>query len=448
LLSKCKACLALHLTRAKDEETMSQGVQNSAQESSAYEGWKKRVAVFLVGQTITTFGSFLVQYAIMWHLTLTTKSGLVLALAAVFGFLPQAIVSIFAGVWADRVNRKWMIIISDSSIAVATLGLALLMLSGVDDLWLIFVVMAVRSVGAGIQMPAISSLLPQLVPGDRLMRVNGINSSVQSSLTILAPIAAAGVYASMSLTGILFIDVITAAIGLSLLATVKVPTLARAASSDKPSYFADLKDGIQYTFTHDLVRWVLVIFAVVFLLIVAPSNLSPLMLVRNFGDEVWMLTVLELSFGVGMVLGGAVIAVLASKLDRLSTIIGTSIAFGVMAIAMGFTTNLILFYGLFFLIGLTVPAFSTSAFTLLQETVEPERQGRVFGFVGIVMSVAMPIGMAVLGPLADVVAVELLLIITGAATVVIAALAVLLPAGKRAIAAAHASTGPSEAAAE
>ncbi len=427
---------------------MSNTQEANATDETLFEGWKKRVAVFLVGQTITTFGSFLVQYAIMWHLTLTTKSGLVLALAAVFGFLPQAIVSIFAGVWADRVNRKWMIIISDSSIAVATLGLALLMLSGVDDLWLIFVVMAVRSVGAGIQMPAISSLLPQLVPGDQLMRVNGINSSVQSSLTILAPIAAAGVYASMSLPGILFIDVITAAIGLSLLATVKVPTLARAASSDKPSYFADLKDGIQYTFTHDLVRWVLVIFAVVFLLIVAPSNLSPLMLVRNFGDEVWMLTVLELSFGVGMVLGGAVIAVLASKLDRLSTIIGTSIAFGVMAIAMGFTTNLILFYGLFFLIGLTVPAFSTSAFTLLQETVEPERQGRVFGFVGIVMSVAMPIGMAVLGPLADVVAVELLLIITGAATVVIAALAVLLPAGKRAIAAAHASTGPSEATAE
>ena len=427
---------------------MSQTQDTAATVTGSFEGWKKRVSVFLVGQTITTFGSFLVQYAIMWHLTLTTKSGLVLALAAVFGFLPQAIVSIFAGVWADRVNRKMMIIVSDSTIALATLGLALLMLSGVDDLWLIFVVMAVRSVGAGVQMPAISSLLPQLVPGDQLMRVNGINSSIQSSMTILAPVAAAAVYANMSLTGILFIDVVTAVIGLSLLATVAVPTLARAASLDKPSYFADLKDGIQYTFTHDLVRWVLVIFAVVFLLIVAPSNLSPLMLVRNFGDEVWMLTVLELSFGVGMVLGGAAVAFLSSKLDRLSTIIGTSIAFGVMAIAMGFTTNLILFYGLFFLIGLTVPAFSTSAFTLLQETVEPERQGRVFGFVGIVMSLAMPIGMAVLGPLADVVAVELLLIVTGAATVVIAALAVVLPAGKRAIAAAHASTGPSATPAE
>lgn len=411
-------------------------------EDSALAGWKKRVSVFLVGQTITTLGSALVQYAIMWHLTLTTKSGLVLALAAVFGFLPQAIVSVFAGVWADRVNRKMMIIISDSAIALATLGLAFLMLSGVNDLWLIFLVMAVRSVGAGVQMPAISALLPQIVPTDKLMRVNGINSSVQSSLTLIAPLAAAAIYANMSLVGILFIDFVTAAIGLALLATVAVPTLARASSADKPSYFADLKEGISYTFTHELVRWVMVVFGVVFLLIVAPSNLSPLMLVRNWGSDVWLLTVLELSFGIGMVIGGGLMALFANKLDRITTIIATSVAFGVLAVVMGFSTNLILFFSLFFFIGVIVPAFSTSAMTLLQETVEPERQGRVFGFVGIVMAVAMPIGMAALGPLADVVSVESILIGTGAATVVIAAFAALSPSGKRAWAAAHSSTGP------
>ncbi|MFM2384802.1 MAG: hypothetical protein RL166_676, partial [Actinomycetota bacterium] len=196
----------------------------------------KKVAIFLTGQTITTFGSFLVQYAIMWHLTLSTKSGLVLALAAM------------------------MIIVSDSTIALATLGLALLMLSGVDDLWLIFLVMAVRSVGAGVQMPAVSALLPQIVPEDQLMRVNGINSTIQSALGLLAPVAAAAVYATMSLEAILFIDVVTAVIGLSLLTLVAVPTLERAASADKPSYFADLKEGITYVFTHDLVRWVMAIF--------------------------------------------------------------------------------------------------------------------------------------------------------------------------------------------
>ena len=411
-------------------------------ESESMPGWKKKVSVFLVGQTVTTFGSLLVQYALLWHLTLTTKSGVVLALAAVFGFLPQAVVSIFAGVWADRVNRKVMIILSDSTIALATLVLAFFMLSGVDDLWLIFLVMAVRSVGAGIQMPAISALIPQIVPTDKLMRVNGINSSVQSSLLIIGPVAAAGIYSTMSLAAILFVDVVTAAIGLSLLATIAVPTLSRAASNDKPSYFTDLREGLKYIFSHDLVRWVMVIYSIVFLLVVAPSNLSPLMLVRTFGSDVWLLTILELSFGIGMVAGGALMAIFASKMDRLGMMVGTSILFGVLAVVMGFTTNLILFYSLFFLIGLAVPAFSTSSMTLLQETVEPERQGRVFGFVGIVMAVAMPVGMAVLGPLADIVSVEILLIATGAITVLIAVVAVLLPAGKRAIAAAHASTGP------
>jgi DHA3 family macrolide efflux protein-like MFS transporter len=166
------------------------------------------------------------------------------------------------------------------------------------------------------------------------------------------------------------------------------------------------------------------------------------MIVRNFGSEVWMLTVLELAFGVGALLGGALMAIFASKINRLWTIITTSVVFGFLAVGLGFTTNLVMFYILFFIIGLIVPAFSTSAFTLLQETVEPERQGRVFGFVGIVMAVAMPIGMSVLGPLADIVSVEILLIATGAATVVIAVVAVLLPAGKRAMAAAHDSTGP------
>ena len=410
-------------------------------QSESMPGWKKKVTVFLVGQTITTFGSLLVQYALLWHLTLTTKSGVVLALAAVFGFLPQAIVSIFAGVWADRVNRKVMIILSDSTIALATLGLAFFMLSGVDDLWLVFLVMAVRSVGAGIQMPAISALIPQIVPTDKLMRVNGINSSVQSSLLIIGPVAAAGIYSTVSLAAILFVDVVTAVIGLTLLATIAVPTLSRAAGNDKPSYFTDLKEGLNYIFSHDLVRWVMVIYSIVFLLVVAPSNLSPLMLVRTFGGDVWLLTVLELSFGIGMVAGGALMAIFASKMDRLGLMVGTSILFGVLAVVMGFTTNLILFYSLFFLIGLAVPAFSTSSMTLLQETVEPERQGRVFGFVGIVMAVAMPLGMALLGPLADIVSVEILLIATGALTVCVAVVAVLLPAGKRAIAAAHSSTG-------
>lgn len=413
-------------------------------ESQTRPGWKNRAVLFLTGQTVTMFGSFLVQYAIMWHLTLTTKSGVVLALAAVFGFLPQAVVSIFAGVWADRVNRKVMIMVSDSVIALATLGLAFLMLSGISDLWLIYLVMAVRSIGAGVQMPAVSAMLPQIVPADKLMSINGINSSIQSALGLLAPVAAAAVYSNLSLVPIFFIDVATALVGISMLALIPVPTLERALDEAKPSYFADLKDGINYIFSHDLVRWVMAIFAVVFLLTVAPSNLSPLMIARNFGTEVWKLTVLEVSFSLGMAVGGALMAIFAKKVKRISMIIGTSIFFGVLAVALGFTTNLILYFVLFFIIGLAVPSFFTSAMTLLQETVEPERQGRVFGFVGIVIAVAMPLGMSVLGPLADIFPVENLMVATGILMIIVATAAVLLPSGRRAMAAAQLSSGESK----
>jgi DHA3 family macrolide efflux protein-like MFS transporter len=408
--------------------------------SQTMPGWARRVGLFLTAQTISVFGSFLVQYAIMWHLTLTTKSGVVLALAAIFGFLPQAIVSIFAGVWADRVNRKIMIIAADASIALATLGLAFLMLSGISDLWLIFLVMAVRSVGAGVQMPAVSAVIPQIVPADKLMRINGINSSIQSVIGLLAPVAAAAVYANMSIVPIFFIDVVTAIIGISIFSFIRVPSLERVSAEDKPSYFADLKDGMNYIFTHDLVRWVMGIFAVVFLLAVAPSNLSPLFIARNFGSEVWKLTVAEVLFSIGMALGGVALATFASKVNKISLIIATSISFGFLSIAMGLSPNLIVFYALFFVIGLIVPSFFTSAMTTLQETVEPERQGRVFGFVGIVISVAMPIGMSVLGPLADVFPVENLLVASGVAMIIAVGLAVSLPAGRRAVAAARAST--------
>ena len=117
--------------------------------------WLRDLVVFLSGQTVTLFGSMLVQYAIMWHLTLVTKSGVVMALAALFGFLPQAVVSIFGGVWADRLNRKWLIIGADAVIAATTLLLAVFLITSGQNgteagtLWLIYLTLAIRSAGRG-----------------------------------------------------------------------------------------------------------------------------------------------------------------------------------------------------------------------------------------------------------------------------------------------------------
>lgn len=399
--------------------------------------WKRDVTVFLAGQTVSLFGSMLVQYAVLWHLTLETRSGGVLAVASVVGFLPQAVVSVFGGVWADRLDRKALIIGADATIALTTLALALLMMGGADDLWLIYAALAIRSAGAGIQMPAVSSLLPQIVPTEKLLRVNGINGSIQSALMLVAPAAAAAVYASASIVAVFFVDVVTAAIGIGLLLLVAVPRLVRS-EAGPVGYLDDLRGGVRYVLTHTFVRWLLALYAVVFLLIVAPSYLTPLMVVRTFGDEVWKLTVNELAFSVGMLLGGVAIAAWGGSRNRIAMLLGSTLVFGALSVGMGLSTNMWVFFSLMFGLGLAVPFFSTPSMTVLQETVEPEMQGRVFGFVGIVMAVAMPIGMAVFGPLADTFTVEQLLVAAGLALFVVVGLALALPSGRRAMTAAGA----------
>jgi DHA3 family macrolide efflux protein-like MFS transporter len=403
--------------------------------------WRRDTTLFLSGQMVSLFGSMLVQYAVMWYLTLTTKDGAVLALSTVFGFLPQAIVSIFGGVWADRHNRKLLIIGADAAIALATLALAVLMFAGNRDLWLIYAALAVRSVGAGIQTPAVGALVPQIVPTDRLLAINGLTQTIQAGMMLVGPPVAALLYATLPLAAILAVDVVTAAIGIGLLALVPVSRIVRT-DAEPAGYFTDLAAGFRYVISHPLIRWLLGLYAVVMVLAAAPSFLTPLMVARTFGEEVWKLTVLELSFSIGMMLAGSTIGVWGKRFNRMTLIIGASIGFGALSIGMGLSTNLWVFFGFMFLTGVAVPAFSTPSMTVLQETVEPDRQGRVFGFFGIVSATAMPVGMAVFGPLSNVRSVEFVLIASGLVTFAVAAVALALPSGRRALRAASDHTDP------
>ena len=390
----------------------------SGSPAAVHPHWLRHTVLFLSGQTVSLLGSSLVQYAILWHLTLETKSGVVLTLATAFGFLPQAVMSVFGGVWADRHNRKLLLIASDATIAAATLILAVLLLRGEDGLWLIYAALAVRSLGAGVQMPAVGALLPQIVPVEHLMRVNGINTSIQSALTLLAPALAAALYAALGLQSVLLVDVSTAVVGICLVAVIPVATLRRADAA--AGYFDDLRAGLGYIRRHDVILRVLILFAIVFVLAAPPGYLTPLMVVRTFGEEIWKLTVNELAFGIGMLGGGALIAIRGGGRDRMRLLVIACLAFAVCSIGMGLSGDILGHSGSFAVylafmlaIGLAVAYFSTATMTLFQEQVEPTMLGRVFGVNGIIMAVAMPIGMLMFGPLADVISIEWILVLTG-----------------------------------
>lgn len=267
------------------------------------------ILLFLVSQNISLFGLLLVQYAITWYITLTTQSGVMMTLAIICGFLPTFIISPFAGVWADRYNRKTLIILSDSLIAVATFTLAILFFLGHNDLWLLFLVLSIRSVGAGIHTPSVGAIIPQLVPQDKLTKINATNTSIQSTSMLIAPMISGMLLVIASIEIVFFIDVITAALAVSiLLLSVHVPPHAKALLKQTTGYFADLKLGLKYINNQGYLK-ALFGFAAVFFFLVAPAAfLSPLQVTRTFGSDVWRLTAVEVAFSAGMISGGLLIA--------------------------------------------------------------------------------------------------------------------------------------------
>lgn len=376
--------------------------------------WQKKIGLFLGTQTISLFGSMLVQYAIMWHITLTTQSGAMMTISILCGFLPTFFLSPFAGVWADRYNRKSLIIVADALIAVATLVLALLFLAGYKALWLFFLISAVRAVGAGIQTPAVAAMLPDLVPGEKLTKVNAAQGTIQSFIMLVSPMVSGALLTVASIESIFFIDVVTAAIAiLSLLTLVQVPVHAKALQKQSTSYFSDMRDGLRYIRSHGYVKAFFLFCAILFVLAAPVAFLTPLQVTRSFGNEVWRLTAIEITFSIGMMAGGAVMASWGGFRNRVHTMALSTVVIGAFTVALGVTPHFWLYLLFMGLVGVALSMYNTPSMVLLQEKVEADYLGRIFGVMSMIQSSMMPIGMLLFGPIADLIRIEWLLIGTG-----------------------------------
>lgn len=381
---------------------------------AASNHWKRNITLFLVSQAISMFGSTLVQYAIMWYIVLETQSGIMSTIYIICGFLPTFLLSPFAGVWADRFNRKKLIMWSDSIIALSTLILAVLFLAGYDSIWMLFAVSAIRALGAGVQTPAVGALLPQLAPAEMLTRVNGIYNSIQSFVTLLSPMLSGALMTMATIESIFFIDVLTAAIAvLVLLLFLQVPAHDKASAPQTVGYVEDMRAGFHYIHAHRYVK-TFFMFTAFFLFLVAPvAFLTPLQVARSFGNEVWRLTAIEVIFALGMIAGGMLISFWGGFKNKIHTMVLAHFIFGICTFALGIIPVFWLYLAVMGIIGVAMPLFHTPSNVLLQQKVEENYLGRVYGVYGMVTSSMMPLGMLVFGPIADIIPIEWLLVGTG-----------------------------------
>lgn len=383
--------------------------------------WKKKTALFFISQGVTLFGSMLVQFAIVWYVTLKTSSGAWIAALTVCSFLPQTIVSFFSGAWADRYSKKMLIIVSDSVIAASTLVLALLFPLIQEDnaiLLALLVTSVIRSIGSGVQLPAVNATTPLLVPQEQLMRVNGINATLQSIIQFAAPAAAGAILTASTLRSTLFIDIITALVGIGLVSCILLPKQQQE-ESEVQSVFADIKSGFSYIRAEGFLGKLMLLYGLLVLLSVPGGFLAALLVTRVYGGSYWNLTIVELVGFAGMAGGGLLLGVWGGFPNRVKTLLlGTGLC-GLFTIGLGAVNNFIVYLAIMLFLGIALTTAQTATTTLIQERAEPAVQGRVFGLLGSMYSGFLLIGMSVFGPMADHISLQLLMMITGGVLVLI-----------------------------
>lgn len=385
------------------------------------ENWKGRTLLFLISQSITLFGSTMVQMAIVWYVTLNTSSGIWVAAFSVCSYLPEFLISFLGGVWADRYHRKKLIIGADFMIALVTLAMILLIpyISGRKFfLWALLMMSVLRSMGAGIQTPAVNAVIPQFVPGEQLLRFNGINAAIQSGVRFAAPAAAGVLLTVNTLRGVLLVDILTAILGIGMLSVVRIPFQKEA--NIKTSVAADLRAGISYAFFDKLIGRILMVYGLFVFLCVPSGFLAGLLVRRVYGDSYGYLTLVELIGFAGMAAGGILISIWGSFINRKTMLQRGLIVFGVMSFFMGVTTNFICYLVLMAVYGIALTVVQTTITTFLQDETGDSMQGRVFGLLSSVYSGFMPAGMAIFGPLADMIPLQWIMMSSGIMLIIIA----------------------------
>lgn len=268
------------------------------------ESWKKTFAIIWSGQLFSILSSAVVGYAVIFWLSLETGSPEVLAVAAIAGMLPQSLLGIFAGAYIDRWDRKRTMILADSFIALCTLILAALFWLDVAHTWHIYVLLACRSAGSAFHMPAMQASVPLLAPESQLTRIAGVNQMISSTSSIAGPALGALLITVTGMGNILLLDVAGAVIACTTLLFVRIPNPER--EHTKPRLLREIREGFTAILAVPGLAWLFLLAILVLFFIMPVGVLFPLMTLHHFGGGTFEMSLVEIVWGGGNLLGGAI----------------------------------------------------------------------------------------------------------------------------------------------
>ena len=378
-----------------------------AQPNSLPKNWLRNYLPMGIGQIVSLVGSALVQFSLVWYVTKQTGSATVLASATTAALLPNILLGPFVGALVDRWNRKLVMIIADLVVALATAVLAVLYATGAIQIWHIIAILLARSAAGVFQGPARTAATTLMVPQQHLSRLGGINQAVDGMINVFSPALGALLLELLPMQGVLAVDIITAAIAISLMIFfVRVPQPTTKPKTDRitpKSLMVDVRESVRYIITWPGLFLMILMASLLNMALAPGGNLLPLHVTTFFGKGAQELAWMQVAMGIGGIVGGLVLGVWGGFKRKVWTVLTGVIGIGAGMLLFGLIPANRYAYSLICLVVVGgMASFANGSFgPLLQTKVPPEVQGRVFTLLSSLSLAMMPIGLFLSAPIAD-----------------------------------------------
>ncbi len=358
------------------------------------------------GQALSLAGSQASQFALIWWLTLETGSAAILSTATLFAMLPAVVLGPAIGALVDRWSRRVTMLVADGAVALGSLALAGLFLAGEASATSVLLFVLWRAIGGAFHAPAMMSATSLIVPGEHLGRIQGVNQMLQGGLGILTAPLGALLLGVVGMTGVMAVDVVTALFAIVPLLFVKVPEPERRAESAAPGRAALMHDviaGLRYLRGLPGPMALIGYASVINLFLVPAFALLPLLVVQELGGDVGTQAWMTSALCAGVIGGGLALGVGGGFGGRVRTALVSLVGLGAATLALGLTPGSLLPVAIIAMlaVGLFSAAANGCIVAILQATIAPEYQGRVFTLMMSLAGAMTPIGLLLATPVAD-----------------------------------------------
>ena len=386
--------------------------------------WKKTFITIWVGQLFSILSSTVAQFSIILWISLETGSAEVLAWAAVAGLLPQIVLGPWAGVFVDRWRRKPTMIGADGFVALCSAAMAVLFYLDAMSLWCVYLLLMLRGIGGAFHAPAFKASVPLMAPADQLTRIAGINQSIQSVSQIAGPVLGAGLMVWLDLAAVMWLDVLGALMAIGSLSLVRVPDPVgrEEISRSMRAVWTQMREGLAAVWRHRGLAWLMGSEVLVAFFMMPVIVLLPLMTIQHFGGGSWEVGLSEAVYGIGTLLGGALLGWWNPKRGRVLLVLLGYLGCGVFFAAAGLlpSTGFSVYLVFVAIQGVIVPFYVGPFTSLLQTEVETEVQGRVFALFDSVSLMPSVFGVLGAGLLAEATGVPFIFLVGGILSALVA----------------------------